>query len=416
MKPMPFFKIFSALILAIAMMAQPLLTGCSADSQLDREIDRVVEDQKFSILDWEIEALTQLLDDVIFDKTEADVGNVELVIEYFDNRQTISALDQKLALIQEGVIEGDADYFKQQITPLAERNQIILPSVQNIIAAQIESVFAEIGIINPWQHIYEGTLLFPPVNFVIQSPPDLLVISPRDQITRYKDITLAQGMTDEQKEAIEEEISLTGMSGLIVSLGGIATYPAFVADTMSLYNTIDVAVEEWFHQYLFFRPLGFRYGMHVAGVIHDYEIATVNEALAGMVSSEITSLVWERYYQETMTTTANVASASANEFDFYAEMREIRLAVDEFIENGMIEEAEQYMEERRLYILANGYYIRKLNQAYFAFHGTYASSPGSVSPIGSGLRNLRQQQPSLKDFIDLVSSMTNADEIIAAAD
>jgi hypothetical protein len=147
MKPMPFFKIFSALILAIAMMAQPLLTGCSADSQLDREIDRVVEDQKFSILDWEIEALTQLLDDVIFDKTEADVGNVELVIEYFDNRQTISALDQKLALIQEGVIEGDADYFKQQITPLAERNQIILPSVQNIIAAQIESVFAEIGII-----------------------------------------------------------------------------------------------------------------------------------------------------------------------------------------------------------------------------------------------------------------------------
>ena len=74
------------------------------------------------------------------------------------------------------------------------------------------------------------------------------------------------------------------------------------------------------------------------------------------------------------------------------------------------------MEERRLYLLANGYYIRKLNQAYFAFYGTYASSPGSVSPIGSGLRNIRQQQPSLKDFIDLVSNMIDAGEIVAAAD
>ena len=43
------------------------------------------------------------------------------------------------------------------------------------------------------------------------------------------------------------------------------------------------------------------------------------------------------------------------------------------------------MEEKRQFLAANGYYIRKLNQAYFAFHGSYADTAGSIDPIGPKL-------------------------------
>ncbi len=65
------------------------------------------------------------------------------------------------------------------------------------------------------------------------------------------------------------------------------------------------------------------------------------------------------------------------------------------------------MEQKRKYLELNGHYIRKLNQAYFAFHGTYADSPTSISPIGIELRELRDRSSSLKDFLDTAAAMTH---------
>jgi len=45
----------------------------------------------------------------------------------------------------------------------------------------------------------------------------------------------------------------------------------------------------------------------------------------------------------------------------------------------------------------NGYYIRKLNQAYFAFYGAYADVPGGPAgedPVGPAVRALRSQSQS----------------------
>ncbi|OGO24020.1 MAG: hypothetical protein A2144_05680 [Chloroflexi bacterium RBG_16_50_9] len=64
--------------------------------------------------------------------------------------------------------------------------------------------------------------------------------------------------------------------------------------------------------------------------------------------------------------------------------------------------------------MTRGYRIRKLNQAYFAFHGTYADSPASISPIGVELRKLRSQSASLKDFMDTVSGMTSREDLAAS--
>ena len=62
-------------------------------------------------------------------------------------------------------------------------------------------------------------------------------------------------------------------------------------------------------------------------------------------------------------------------------------------------------------MIENGYYIRKLNQAYFAFHGAYADSPTSIDPIGIEMRQLREQRDSLKDFLETVSEMTTRQEL-----
>jgi hypothetical protein len=92
-------------------------------------------------------------------------------------------------------------------------------------------------------------------------------------------------------------------------------------------------------------------------------------------------------------------------------MREIRIAVDDFLARGEIELAEQYMEQKRQYLASQGYHIRKLNQAYFAWHGTYADEPTSISPIGAELRELRDNSVSLKDFLDTVSHLTSRQDL-----
>ncbi|MBN2499961.1 MAG: hypothetical protein JXB38_04280, partial [Anaerolineales bacterium] len=95
-------------------------------------------------------------------------------------------------------------------------------------------------------------------------------------------------------------------------------------------------------------------------------------------------------------------------FDFRTEMRETRVTADALLAEGKIEEAEAYMEARRVYLWENGYRIRKLNQAYFAFHGAYADQPGGAAgddPVGAAVRELRAGSAGLADFINRMSWM-----------
>jgi hypothetical protein len=72
------------------------------------------------------------------------------------------------------------------------------------------------------------------------------------------------------------------------------------------------------------------------------------------------------------------------------------------------------MEERRLVFLQNGYLLRKINQAYFAFHGAYADSPGGAAgedPVGPAVRTLREQSESLADFVNTISWMWKFEQL-----
>ncbi len=95
-------------------------------------------------------------------------------------------------------------------------------------------------------------------------------------------------------------------------------------------------------------------------------------------------------------------------------VEEIRKTVDEYLARGKIEQAKEFMEQKRQYLASMGHYIRKLNQAYFAFYGTYADRPTSISPIGLELKELRSQSASLKDFLNTVAVMASRQELRAS--
>jgi hypothetical protein len=92
-------------------------------------------------------------------------------------------------------------------------------------------------------------------------------------------------------------------------------------------------------------------------------------------------------------------------------MHALRLEVDRLLSEGKIGEAEALMEEKREFLAENGFYIRKINQAYFAFHGLYGDTPASSSPIGPKMQELRQLSPSLGDFIRSVAEITSEEEL-----
>jgi hypothetical protein len=63
--------------------------------------------------------------------------------------------------------------------------------------------------------------------------------------------------------------------------------------------------------------------------------------------------------------------------------------------------------------LDNGYRVRKLNQAYFAFYGAYADTPGrrGSDPIGPAVLAVRDDSTSLRDFMDKIGSITSLGEL-----
>jgi hypothetical protein len=292
-----------------------------------------------------------------------------------------------------------------------EQKDALESKAEKIMEKQIRETLGQLGIFNPADSYLDIKIGFPPVNFELETPPHLLVVSPRDSIERIKEINLLQDITLDEMEDIEKAVDELGVSSLVVGLGGMATYPAIVSDKFGLQFTINAAIEEWLHQYLFFKPLGFLYSLHLTGIFPDSEIAVMNETLAGMASEEMGSILYQNYYSQYIEGNSQ-KEAEEPEFDFYREMREIRLVVDGYLAKGEIEKAEAFMEQKRLFLASKGYYIRRLNQAYFAFYGTYADSPTSIDPIGVELRALRQQTASLSDFLNKVSVMTGHNDLV----
>jgi hypothetical protein len=197
-----------------------------------------------------------------------------------------------------------------------------------------------------------------------------------------------------------------------------------ILETDSLVWLADTFAHEWAHHFLIQFPLGYNYSQ-------SGEMTSLNETTASIVGREIGRRVILRYYPELeerlppLPVPPDCPPMLASElvwpdepppgvFDYNREMRTTRLHVDALLAEGQIEEAERYMEERRQLFVEQGHNIRKLNQAYFAFHGSYATSPSTGNPIGGQLEWLRAQHPTLRDFVRDIASVSRYENLRAA--
>ena len=395
------------LIATVSLLLVLWLGGSCAHAQdFDNRLSSIVKPYIFSIMKWELRTIPREANQWIFGRYEKADDEVHTVTEYFSFIERIKSLKSAIDAINANNREGNLASLEAELNRTHERKMALEDTVERIIEKQVRETLAQQGVFNPLDEYISLKVSFPPINFKLEKPPLLLVISPRDRIESIREITLQTSISLKEIEVTEAKIDELGVSSLVTQIGGSATYPSLVTNEASLQFTIDAVTEEWLHQYLAFKPLGFLYVLDLTGLRRNYDIATMNETMAGMVSKEIGSIVYGKYYSQPENS-ASQDQVDELESDFNREMREIRKAVDTYLARGEIEQAEEFMEQKRQYLASMNYYIRKLNQAYFAFHGTYADSPISISPIGFELKELRSQSASLKDFLNTVATMTS---------
>jgi hypothetical protein len=302
--------------------------------------------------------------------------------------------------------------LRANLQSLYARRERLGPVAESILQGQISAIAANMGLTLGGQPI-------PPVLFHSTPLPMALIVSPRDVIRQDDDISLRPDLTLDQQAALEYQVDTAlDVSSLVVKIGGVGLYPTMVYQTSYLNGYIEVVAHEWVHNFLTLRPLGVNY-------LSSPELRTMNETTASIAGKEMSRSILARYYPELIPQppaanqpVAPVTPAEPPAFDYNSEMRITRVKVDELLAAGEIQEAEIYMEARRKFFWENGYHIRKLNQAYFAFYGAYADQPGGgaagTDPVGAAVRQLRAQSSSLADFLNRISWMWSVEQLYQA--
>ncbi len=316
---------------------------------------------------------------------------------------------------------------RQELAALRRQQAEERPLVESVLQQQVREEIRRAGLGLPG-------FVWPPVQFAFIEPPLKLTVSPRDRITtlhsrvlqaEYDPVTL-----EESERAIEDR---TDLSAHITRIGGMAVFPAMVVESSSLEWVLETVAHEWVHHYLFLFPLGLRYAS-------SDDLMTLNETVAEIVGVEIAGRLTRRLYDSTQPSAE--AGGASNEdgscacstadmwtrtyeseqsrwerygrplpFEFQRAMRETRLHVDTLLEAGLVETAETYMEGRRQFLVAHGYPLRVLNQAYFAFHGSYGTGAAASNPIGPMLQQLRAESDDLAHFLGQVRWFTSLSDL-----
>ena len=414
----------------IVVLSLILLFGSSGELRLS-PIELAAAPYLYDILTWDVSHLPDKwlhkLRSFLPCNSRSHQEKLGDVQEFFRLGKEIRALERELVSLRdseelhahsshEGGLLGSPDMTHRSkevedtlkhLDSLRSKRSSMKAGVEETLESEVSAVLVQEGLSS------RIGLIFPPVDVSLSSPPMVLVVSPRDRIERVETVLLKPDMKIEDMEALEEKIfQEQGLSALVAGIGGVATYPTIVRDDSSLQHAAVTAAHEWLHTYWFFRPLGWNFWSSP-------QMTTLNETAAALAGRELGTRVYESITQEKVEETSGSdptprpetptpvrteggpSSGDRDEgsFDFNREMRKTRLRVDELLARGKVEEAETYMEERRQLFVNNGFYIRKLNQAYFAFHGTYAASAASVSPIGGEIERLRKMTDSVGDFI-----------------
>ena len=354
------------------------------------------------------------------------------VRRYFEIGGEVAALAGRVDRADFGLVEEPGiEDLRARLEALLAVREGLEPEVEETLEAAISETLRTEGVSSSFIGF---ELLWPPVDFHFDDLPKLLVLSRRDHIATIRSTLLAPGITTAEREALEQAMARRDLSALIVGIGGVATYPSLVREGTPLRWALRTAAHEWTHHYLAFHPLGRAY-------YDNGDMTTLNESVADVVGNEIGDLVWRRHFASPEEIAAADAQAAAEaeakraaearaaaegegeaepdpeppRFDFNVFMRETREKTDAMLAEGRIDEAEAYMEARRVKLADHGYFIRKINQAYFAFHGSYAIRPGSgsVSPIGGQVTAVWERVGSVGEFLRAVNRFGDYKSFVA---
>ena len=395
-----------------------LVTGEGpAPGALETGVNGVVNDVRFDFVSWEAEALgTKFIHWLIHPQrymTESDRS--DFVRDYEQLLSDLRRLEGEIEAVYADPEVADPD--AATVALRADWGQIRAEAAarqstsEAIIEEQVATILSREGL---------GFLgqPFPPVGLRFTPLPNVLVVSSRDKIETIHQVELEPGLGVARQVEIEDSVDEAfDVSSLVVGIGGLSAWPAMVLEWPALDWITEVTSHEWTHHYLDLRPLGWEYG-------ESQTARTINETTASILGEEVGRRVLARYYPELLPdppleeeTDPEASPPEAPAFDFRQEMYQTRVEVERLLAEGEIEAAEAYMEERRAFFWEHGYRgIRKLNQAYFAFHGSYADAPGAAGedPIGPAVRELWHQSDSLHSFLSQIAYITTFDELQAA--
>jgi hypothetical protein len=367
---------------------------------------------------WEAAALGQKVRDLaarpgddLFIQEQHD-----LVVAFFDAIGRVEDLTARIERIYADPHQTDpaaaAAPLQTELDALRGEQERRRPTVERTLEHQTAAILADEGLSTL------GTI-FPPVRFLFTESPYYLIVSPRERIVVQYSIYLDPALSLEQIEQIEGRVEDSlDVRALIEGTGGFSSYPTMVIEYPGMEWVVNTIAHEYGHLYLFFRPVGWRY--YDSG-----EMRTINETAVSIMGEEIGQRVLGRYYPEKLAPATWPRPLVLRgdwwdrrkerpAFDFGEFMRTTRLQVDALLAAGYVAEAEAYMESQRKVLVERGYAIRKLNQAYFAFHGSYAVGPSATDPIGGKLRALRARSGSLVKFMETVTRFTTVADLDAA--
>jgi len=348
----------------------------------------------FSIVHWEIAGLTG------FALRRLPLGLGHRQATNAEVEQYFSLLRQARVARRDGLTAGSAaehSAFEATANGYQAAAARLRASVETRFEQSVEEAATAAGLTERLPLYGDVRLVWPPVAAGFSIPPHILIISPRDHIELKETTLLRTNLSDVDAARIEREHQGKDVSALVDQIGGLGAYPSIDDQDDSPQGLMQTVAHEWTHEYLVFHPLGARYAQ-------SGEMTLINETVANLVGHELGSSAFDRLGLPIESPSA-AAPSTAPALDFNRTMHELRLEVDALLKNGQIDKAERRMNETQVRLAANGYNIRRINQAYFAFYGSYGDSPASSSPLGGSIESLRRLSPSLTAFVHRIQDI-----------
>ena len=380
-----------------------LVTAPGNGDHRPTDLDLVVAPYRYSLVSWEVshfmDKWVHKLGDVLPGIGPPDAAERRAQVrEFFSLGRELQELELRIVL-ETSEIGSTGHGVAAEIRLIEMRREAMQRDVEETVESEVDAILNREGF-SAWPG-----LIFPPVDTHFSKAPGVLVLSPRDRIFRLETRILRPGLADIEKELLEDTVlEEEDLSALVVEISGIATFPSIVSERVDLRRALDAVAHEWLHHWFFFKPLG-------QGFWDSPEMTTLNETAATIGGLEMGALAYAAITGGPGDRRLNPREA-ASSFDFDGAIGETRLRAEELLVQGEIEEAEAYMEERRLLLVEQGFRIRKINQAFFAFRQSYATDPGSISPIDAQLRELRERSDSLEDFLKTVAGFGSYGEFL----